>query len=51
MGKWYEWKLKIVSIGILAQGAYGWVESYDGGEDGKILIYNLVYFFSTFCVI
>jgi len=38
MGKWYEWKLKIVSIGILAQGAYGWVESYDGGEDDEKVI-------------
>ena len=43
MGKWYEWKLRIVSLGVLAHGAYGWVESYDGGEDGKLFLSSIYY--------
>ena len=35
MGIMDEWRLRIICSGLLARGTYAWVESYDGGEDGK----------------
>ena len=37
MGILDEWKLRVLCSGFLARGAYAWVESYDGGEDGEFI--------------
>lgn len=30
-------RLQLISCGLLSKGVYAWVESYDGGEDGRFL--------------